>query len=83
MKRLMIIITPLILASCMTDVKSAKHALIDAGYHPITVGGYDWLGCGQDDFYSTKFKAYSSDSTRIVKGCVCGGIFKGQTIRLD
>lgn len=67
----------------MTNEKAANRALKDAGYHPISVGGYGWFDCSEDDFYKTRFSAYSSDSTRIVNGCVCQGLFKGKTIRLD
>lgn len=71
-----------LLFSC-TNEKGARKALLDSGFHPIEVGGYDWWGCGENDLYSTKFLAYSSDSTRIVKGCVCEGLFKSKTIRVD
>lgn len=62
--------------------ESARKALEDAGYHPIEVGGYGWFDCSEDDWYATKFRAYSADSSRIVEGCVCEGFFKGKTIRL-
>jgi hypothetical protein len=68
--------------SC-TNKKGAENALKDAGYHPIEVGGYGWFDCSEDDMYATRFRAYSPDSSRIVKGCVCQGMFKGKTIRLD
>lgn len=74
--------TIMILFSC-TDTSKAKKVLLDAGYHPIEVGGYGLLDCSQDDMYATRFKAYSPDSSRIVTGCVCQGWFKGNTIRLD
>jgi hypothetical protein len=70
------------LSSC-TNVDGATEALKGAGYHPIEVGGYAYFGCGEDDFYRTKFKAYNNDSTRIVTGQVCQGILKGKTIRID
>lgn len=70
------------IASC-TNPKGAEKALRDAGYHPISVGGYAWFMCGQDDLFATKFRAYSNDSSRIVTGCVCEGFFKGKTIRLN
>jgi hypothetical protein len=70
------------LSSC-TNKNEAEKALKDSGYHPIEVGGYGWFDCSEDDMYATKFKAYSPDSSRVVTGCVCQGIFKGKTIRLD
>ena len=67
-----------------TNPDGAKEALKDAGYKgPITIQGHGWFDCSEDDFYATRFKAYSPDSTRIVTGCVCQGFFKGKTIRLD
>ncbi len=74
-----IIVTP---RAC-TNEKATREALLDAGYHPIEIGGYAWFSCSKDDYFATKFTAYSPDSTRIVKGCVCSGLFKGKTIRLD
>lgn len=68
--------------SC-TNEKGARKALLDSGFYPVEVGGYDWWGCGENDFYSTKFVAYSNDSSRVVKGCVCEGLFKSKTIRVD
>ncbi len=68
--------------SC-TDKKGTTKTLLDAGYHPIKVGGYAFLGCGEGDIFHTKFVAMSPDSTRKVSGQVCRGIFKGSTIRLD
>jgi hypothetical protein len=42
------------LFSC-TDEKGARKALLDAGYHPISVGGYAFWGCGEGDtFHSMK-----------------------------
>lgn len=67
----------------MDKPKSATEALLDAGYHPIDVGGRAWFKCSEGDVFSTKFRAYSPDSSRIVTGCVCEGFFKGKTIRLD
>ena len=71
MKKIIIIIV-IAFASC-TNKEGAEKALKDAGYHPKEVGGYGLFSCGEDDFYSTKFVAYSNDSSRIVEGCVCEG----------
>ena len=82
MKKILTILLLGLIISC-TDNETATNALLDAGYHPIEVGGYGWLECSEDDVYATRFKAYSSDSTRVVEGCVCQGWWKGKTIRLD
>lgn len=69
--------------SACTDEKGATEALLDAGYHPIEVGGYSFFGGADDDVFKTRFKAYSPDSSRIVEGVVCRGWIKGSTIRMD
>jgi hypothetical protein len=83
MKKIILIAIIAVVSTSCTNKKGAEQALLDAGYHPIKVGGYAWFGCGEDDFYHTKFEAYNSDSTRIVKGQVCQGLLKGKTIRID
>lgn len=82
-KVILLAVIAISLTSCFTDVEGSKKALIESGYHPISVGGYGWFSGGKEDFFVTKFKAYSTDSTQIVTGVVCKGIFKGKTIRLD
>lgn len=79
---LLIALACIMLTGC-TQPKDAEKALMDAGYHPIYVGGYGWFQCSDKDVYATQFKAYSPDSSRIVTGCVCAGYFKGKTIRLN
>lgn len=76
---LFIILAP---KACTNESKTTE-VLINSGLHPIEVGGYAWFQCGDKDIFATKFKAYSSDSTKIVTGCVCSGLFKGNTIRYD
>jgi hypothetical protein len=67
----------------LSPVDSATEAVKAHGFHPIEVGGYAWFACGDDDTFQTKFKAYTADSTRVVSGAVCQGLFKGKTLRLD
>lgn len=83
MKNLIFILLLTIITFSCTNKKGAEKALRDAGYHPISIGGHGWFCCGEKDQYSTRFKAYSPDRTRIVTGCVCQGLLKGKTIRLD
>ena len=63
-----------------TDEKSAKNVLLNEGYRNIKFTGYDFLSCSDDEIYHTGFRAYSNKN-RLVTGTVCGGIFKGSTIR--
>jgi hypothetical protein len=79
---LLMMVVTISLMSC-TDEKGTRKALLDAGYHPIEVGGHAWFAGGKDDVFATKFKAYSPDSTRIVEGAVTRGWFKGSTIRTN
>ena len=83
MKILVFALAIVALASSCTNKSRATEALLDAGYHPIEVGGYGFFKCSEDDHFATNFKAYSPDSTRVVDGCVCQGWFKGSTIRLN
>lgn len=84
MKGIILILSLAFTITSCTDPKQARKTLLDSGLHPIEVGGWDAFGCSESDFYSTKFKAYSPDSSRVVTGCVCGGIFfKNNTIRFD
>lgn len=84
MKKLLFALLAFMLISC-TDNEGARKTLLDAGYKPISVGGYGWFSGSKGDSYVTKFKAYSpNDSTRIVTGVVCRGVFfKSSTIRLN
>jgi hypothetical protein len=50
------------------------------GYENIITGGYNFLGCSSDDAQRLEFKAEYNN--RSVQGFVCGGMFKGYTIRL-
>jgi len=79
---LLITFISLLFIGC-TNKDGAEKAIKQAGYHPIKVGGYGFFDCSEDDVFRTRFKAYSQDSTMIVEGCVCQGILKGKTIRVD
>lgn len=71
-----------IFISC-TNVEGATEALLDAGLHPVHLGGYAPYQCGKGDIYATEFLALSPDSTRVVSGVVCEGWLKGKTIRYN
>lgn len=61
MKNLIFTIAIILTLPSCTDKQGATKALLDAGYHPISVGGYAFLGCGEGDIYHTKFKVCRSD----------------------
>ena len=84
MKKVLFLILTIVMLSC-TDKDGARETLLNAGLKPISVGGYGWFSGGRGDAFITKFKAYApNDSTRIVNGVVCKGLFlKSSTIRFD
>lgn len=74
----------IVLTFALTGCTAPKHAtrvLSEQGYTEIRAGGYDWLGCGRDDDFATKFTALSP-AGKPVRGVVCSGWWKGSTIRL-
>jgi hypothetical protein len=81
MKQILVIALFALTAYGCTNEKGATEALKDHGFHPIEVGGWGPFRCSEKDLFSTKFKAYSPDSSRIVSGVVCQGVFKDKTIR--
>lgn len=80
MKKIALALTVLLALSACTDPKAARKALEDQGYTSIITKGYAFMGCGKGDVFSTSFEAISM-AGKTVKGVVCGGWFKGSTIR--
>jgi hypothetical protein len=68
--------------SACTAPDRALRVLQDAGYSDITIAGYAWAACSEDDTFATRFSA-TGPSGRPASGAVCSGLFKGATIRLD
>lgn len=76
-----ILILCLLITAC-TDELTATRILVNEGYTNIKFTGYNWLACGQDDFYSTGFIA-TKNNHQIV-GTVCSGLlYKNATIRYE
>lgn len=67
--------------SC-TQTEEATRVLKAAGYTDIEMTGYRPLMGGEDDVFSTGFRAKSPNGTTVT-GAVTKGPFKGNTIRLD
>ena len=63
-----------------TDPKKANEALDNLGFTEIEITGFEWWGCGQDDMFSTGFKAINPKGKH-VQGTVCSGQLKGTTVR--
>ena len=85
-KSIMVAITllALILTSCTdsSDFLKGKKQLENQGYTDIVSTGYSAFCCGEEDTFSTGFKAKDRNGDE-VKGCICSGAFKGITIRFE
>ena len=81
MKIILAIMSLACLTAC-SDNSGAQRTLQQSGYTEITTTGYALFGCSDDDTYHTGFKAKGPSGVP-VQGVVCGGVFKGNTIRLD
>lgn len=71
--------TMLTLAGC-TDDEGSRRALESNGFTDIQLTGYELVGCGNDDQFSTGFTAKNSQGKR-VSGVVCCGWWKNCTVR--
>uniref|UniRef100_A0AB39AJQ4 Lipoprotein n=1 Tax=Vibrio phage P018-4 TaxID=3229728 RepID=A0AB39AJQ4_9CAUD len=71
----------LVLSGC-SDSGKATQTLKNQGYTNISIDGYAWFMCSEQDTFATKFYATSPNWTR-VSGAVCSGLFKGNTLRFD
>lgn len=80
MKKFLILLV--FLLNACTDEATSARILTQEGYEQITFTGYNWLSCGQGDFYATGFIANKNGKT--IKGTVCSGLlFKNSTIRYE
>jgi hypothetical protein len=65
-----------------TQPDKAKRVVEGAGYSNVVVTGWRPMMAGEDDTFSTGFRAVDQRG-KVVTGAVCGGWLKGSTIRLD
>lgn len=77
---IIVALSAFVLLGC-TDEPGARRVLESMGFTDITITGWRWLSCGEEDGWRTGFRARLNG--RQVSGVVCSGIFKGQTIRFD
>ena len=84
MDRILIAITvSLALSGCMPmDAERATRALESSGMHDVKLGGMAYFGCDEKDIFRQKFTATNAAGQH-VSGVVCGGVFKGATVRFD
>lgn len=80
MKKLLILALIFLTISCKRDEDVAKFARIEK-WDSYQITGVCYFGCGQDDFFKTKFKAFKNGES--FEGCVCSSAFKNSTLRID
>ncbi len=81
MKNIMIIAAlGLALASCGVNQSDATRVVEAQGMTDVKVTGYSFFGCSEDDLYRSTFTAKNVKGES-VEGVICGGIFKGYTVR--
>lgn len=82
MRRALSAAAALVMLSGCTDPVGAARALRALGLTNIQASGWSLFGCSEDDQYHTRFTATNAAGDA-VSGVVCGGWFKGQTVRMD
>lgn len=60
----------------------ATRAVEASGMHDVKITGTLIFGCGKEDGIRASFEA-TNQAGQKVSGVVCGGIFKGSTVRVD
>lgn len=66
-----------------TQPDEARRVLIAAGYTEIKITGYRYFMAGEDETYSTGFRAISPGGEEVTGAVTSGVLKKGKTIRLD
>jgi hypothetical protein len=77
---LMFLVIMFFLIGC-TDTNGTVRTLKSSGYTEISVGGYDWFSCGEDDWSATTFHAKNPNGEYVSGTVCCGLFFKGCTVR--
>lgn len=72
----------ILLGAGCTQPSKAKRVLEAAGYTQVEITGWRPWAAGEDDTFSTGFRAVGKDGSRVT-GAVTGGWLKGSTIRVD
>ena len=80
---MLIILSSTILQGCSSenDFEKGKSQLENMGYTDIENTGHKFFCCGDDDDYSTGFKAKNKKG-ETVTGCFCSSLGKGVTVRI-
>jgi len=81
MKKILLAVLMVLVLSGCTNKSDAERALKAQGFSDITVTGYSFFACSDDDFYHTGFSAINPKG-EVVTGTVCSGLlFKNSTVR--
>lgn len=75
-----LIILSVLMTGCVSSSATTR-TLTKAGYTNIETGGWDVMGCSDDDFTATSFTATNSLNQTVSGTVCCGLIFKKCTIR--
>ena len=75
----LIVVIMNILWGCTAPDKSTR-ILEEQGFTNVEITGYSLFSCGQDDTFSTGFRA-TNPAGRKIDGTVCCGVMKGCTVR--
>lgn len=68
-------------AGCTVSEDDSRLAVEGQGYTDVELGGFAIFGCGKDDDFTREWKGTDRNGNR-VKGVVCGGWLKGNTVRV-
>lgn len=80
MKTILLVATIALSLSACTQETRSRQILESHGYTRVTMTGYKPFACSDDDVTHDGFTA-TSPADHVVSGVVCGGVFKGSTIR--
>lgn len=75
---LCLILAPLMLGC--SDAQSTEDTLQKSGFTDIKTTGWSPFACGEDDTFSTGFRAKNPQGVTVT-GTVCCGLLKGCTVR--
>jgi len=78
MRWMWLLLLAVVLGGC-TDAPNTARLLEAEGMQNVQITGYQFFGCGQEDWYHTGFRGIKNG--KAVEGVVCSGILKGHTIR--
>jgi opacity protein-like surface antigen len=71
-----------LLAGCGVDPDNARRALEAQGITNVQIGGHAFFGCDKNDQFASNFTGVGVNG-KPISGVLCGGIFKGITVRYD